>query len=716
MMKLRLQKSKNLQNILTFILLISTLLMPFEMKANNVKENKSLNSATVTTVTKTWIGGTGNWNVKANWSPAGVPTDKDVVEIPAKNAALANCVVTVPKGFWAKAEELILNGGSLTLNGASRLSVFGTSVPNAPAKDGFLVIQGSTFINKGTLEVDNVGLNAISTIGSTATSTFTNEGTIRIGSRGIIGAQGIRLMKTTFTNTIAGRIFIDNTFDVDQLGNGFALFLTSASVFHNEGEITLGGTNSVAHGIDSPIDFINDGILTFTNVDKDGVSAQTTIINNGTIDVSVGSVVEVKGTINNLGFMTLDGKIIIDQSIDPVSLNIIKGVINNSGFMTVFPDGSIIDNGVFTSEASIRNYGLISIAKSEIFDMTGTAFLYNESTGIVNVEGQVNIALGGEFNSFGTTQGDWNILKNGAFNSEINSRIAPGIGLNLPAGNGVGLLTANGSLDLMAGMLDIEAQGATAPLYDVLKITGSVTITPDSKLSLMYGEHNGTMYAPADKDEITVIKSSTSVSGRFAASNLLIPSGWVVKYDYPATGDVTLTYVQLLPVELLSFKAINKGATNLLTWETASEILNKGFEVQRKNEQGEWDVLGFVKGNGKPSVYNFTDNDPLSISYYRLRQVDHDGNSELSNIVSVTKLRKLEVQVYPNPTYGKVTVQLTKEADAAITVYNMIGQAVITNVNMTTVGEVDLSGLTRGTYIVEIKSEGAISRMKVVKQ
>jgi Secretion system C-terminal sorting domain len=712
MMKLRLQKSKSLQNILTFILLIGTLSMPFEIKADNVKENKSLNSATITAVTKTWIGGTGNWNVKANWSPAGVPTDKDVVEIPAKNAALVNCVVTVPKGFWAKAEELILNGGSLTLNGASRLSI------NGSIEDGFVVTQGSLFLNKGTLEVDNVALNAISTLGSTGTSTFTNEGTIRIGSRGIIGAQGIRLMKTTFTNTIAGRIFIDNTFDVDQNGEtGFALILTAASVFHNEGEITLGGTNSVAHGIDSPIDFINDGILTFTNVDKDGVSAQTTIINNGTIDVSVGSVVEVKGTINNLGFMTLDGKIIIDQSIDPVSLNIIKGAINNSGFITVFPDGSIIDKGVFTSEASIRNYGLISIAKSEIFDMTGTAFLYNESTGIVNVEGQVNIALGGEFNSFGTTQGDWNILKNGAFNSEINSRIAPGTGLNLPAGNGVGLLTANGSLDLMAGMLDIEAQGATAPLYDVLKITGSVTITPDSKLSLMYGEHNGTMYAPADKDEITVIKSTTPVTGRFAASNILLPSsGWVVKYDYPAVGDVTLTYDILLPVELLSFKATNKGATNLLTWETASEILNKGFEVQRKNEQGEWDILGFVKGNGKPSVYNFTDNDPLSISYYRLRQVDHDGNSELSKIVSVTKLRKLEVQVYPNPTYGKVTVQLTKEADAAITVYNMIGQTVITNVHMTTVGEVDLSGLTRGTYIVEIKSEGAISRMKVVKQ
>jgi hypothetical protein len=682
MMKLHLQKSKNFQFILSLIVLFT---MPFQMKAT----------------TKTWIAGTGNWTVPSNWSPAGVPTQSDIAIIPAKNAAQVKCVVTVAKGLINKVEQLVLNGGSLILNSGSRLSISGSS------QDGFVVTEGSVFLNKGTLKIDNVGLNGISTLGSMGTSIFTNESVIRIGETGRIGGEGIRLTSTEFTNTIAGRIFIDNTFDVDNAGTGFALVLTPTSVFTNVGEITLGGTNEVARGIDSPNPFINDGTLTFGYVNSEGVSIRTTITNNGTIDVKYEqspSGLDVNGTIDNIGFMSLDGKINNN------------GTTTNTGFITIFPTGGFIQKGTFTSEASIRNYGLVSIEKTKVFNMTGTAFFYNEASGIVNVEGEVNIAAGGEFESFGTTQGDWNIMKNGLFTSLINSKIAPGIGLNMTEGNGIGLLTTNGDLDLMASMLDIEAQNAAFPNYDRLRVDGNVTISPDSKLHLAYRELNGVMYKPVTGDEITVIRSNSSVTTTFAPANISIPSGWEVFYNQPQVGDVTLRFNELLPVELLSFKAVNKGASNLLTWETATEITNKGFEVQRQNEQGDWTILGFVKGKGFASVYNFTDNNPLSISYYRLNQVDNDGKSELSKVVSVTKERKLNVQMYPNPTYGKVTIQLEKEGNAAVTVYNMVGQMVISNVNMTTVGEVDLSGLTRGTYIVEIKFEGNVSRMKVVKQ
>jgi Secretion system C-terminal sorting domain len=684
MMKLRLQKSKNLQHILSLIVLF-TMILPFQMKAT----------------TKTWIAGTGNWTVASNWSPAGVPLKTDIAIIPAKNAAQVKCVVTVAKGLVYYVEQLVLNGGSLTMNSGSRLNISGTT------QDGFVVTEGSVFLNKGTLRIDNVGFNGISTLGAAGTSTFTNEGVIRIGEMGRIGAEGIRLTRTDFRNTIAGRIFIDNTFDVDNSGTGFALVLTTTSVFTNVGEITLGGTNAVARGIDSPNPFINDGTLTFGNIEKDGVSVQTTIINNGAIDVTqqIEFPLEMNGTIENLGFMAMDGK-----------FNNF-GTVNNTGFMTVFPTGNFIDKGNFTSDASIRNYGLISIEKTKVFNMTGTAFFYNEASGIVNVEGEVNIATGGEFESYGTTQGDWNIMKNGLFTSLINSRIAPGIGLNMTAGNGIGLLTTNGSLDLMAGTLVIEAQTAAFPNYDRLRVVGSVTISPDSKLILDYRALNGVMYKPVTGDEITVIRSNTpfDINNKFVLANVSAP-GWEVIYNQPQAGDVTLKFTQLLPVELLSFKAANKGVTNLLTWETASEITNKGFEVQRKNEQGDWTTLGFVKGNGVASVYNYTDNNPLSISYYRLNQIDHDGKSEMSNVVSVIKQRKLEVSMYPNPTYGKVTIQLEKEGTGVVTVYNLIGQVMMANQVLSTVGEVDLSGLTRGTYILEVKSEGAVSRMKVVKQ
>jgi Secretion system C-terminal sorting domain len=687
MMKLRLQKSMILKQVLPLILLISTLFTPYNIKADNNKVNSTNKSFSPPPVVKTWVGGTGNWNVNANWSPAGIPTSTNVVTITG-----APSKVTVPKGYVARAQQIILDGCSLTLNSTSRLAI------NGSAGDGLLMNQGTIFLNRGTLEIDNVMLNGISTVGSTSTSTFTNEGSIKIGSRTAIGGKGIYLTKTSFFNTIAGKLLIDNTI------NDYAMILTTSSNFNNEGEITLGSVLTVDKGIDSEDDFINKGTLTFASVNNEGVSAQTKIINtnNGTIQVSLSSTLSMNGTIDNQGFMTIDG-----------TLNN-NGTITNSGFATVFPDGQLMDYGIFTSEGAIRNYGVLSIEATKNFNMlTNLATFTNENTGILNVQGTFNIAPGGYFISTGTTQGDFNIYQTGDFNNDVNSKIAPGIDWSQPAANGIATLTTNGNLDLMSSMLDIGANGAVASAYDVLKVVGNVTIGATSKLHLAYGGG----YTPVTGDELTVIKSSTPVTGRFAASNLLLPSsGWVVKYDYPATGDVTLTFNQLLPVELLSFKAVNKGATNLLTWETASEITNKGFEVQRKNEQGEWDVMGFVKGNGAPSVYNFTDNDPLSISYYRLRQVDHNEKFEYSNIVSVTKERKLNVQVYPNPTHGKVTVQLANEAKAAITVYNLVGQVVITNVVMSTMGELDLSGLARGTYIVEIKSEGVIARQKVVKQ
>jgi hypothetical protein len=685
MMKLHLQKSMILKQVLPLILLISTLFTPYYVKADNNKKNSTNKSFSPPLVTKIWVGGTGNWNVPANWSPAGIPTATQVVEITGSASK-----VTVPKGYWARAQQITLDGCSLTLNGTSRLTI------NGSAGDGLLMNQGTIFLNRGTLEIDNVLANGISTVGSTSTSTFTNDGTIKIGSRGAIAGKGIRLLSASFTNTLAGRLFIDHT------DNDFALMVMPSSNLSNEGEISLGTVNEVNQGIDSPNDFINKGLLKFGIILTEGVSAQTKIVNTalGTIDVTTTCTLALDGIIDNQGYMTIDG--ILNNN----------GSITNSGFLTIFPGGELMDLGDFMSEGAIRNWGVLSIEPTKNFDMTSISSFTNENTGILNVEGNVNIASGGSFISTGTTQGNFHIYQSSDFNHDVNSRIAPGTNWRQPLDNGIGMLTSNGSLDLMSGVLDIDANGSTPALYDYLTVVGSVTISTSSKLQLVYGGG----WSPVTGNEITVIKSSTPVTGRFAAANLLIPSGWTVRYDYPATGDVTLTYVQVLPVELVSFKAVNKGVSNLLTWETASELGNKGFEVQRKNEQGDWTEIGFVKGNGAPSVYNFTDNDPLSISYYRLRQVDHNGKSEMSNIVSVTKERKLNVQVYPNPTHGKVTVQLANEAKAAITVYNLVGQVVIANEVMSTMGELDLSGLARGTYIVEIKSEGSIARQKIVKQ
>ena len=113
-----------------------------------------------------------------------------------------------------------------------------------------------------------------------------------------------------------------------------------------------------------------------------------------------------------------------------------------------------------------------------------------------------------------------------------------------------------------------------------------------------------------------------------------------------------------LPVELLTFSGEPKGDYNLLSWATASEINNSGFELQRGTDGIEFTSIGFVAGAGNSSSrkeYSFKDTDiEKDVLYYRLKQIDNDGAFEYSNVIAIRKNKAaLAIEsVYPNP-FGK---------------------------------------------------------------
>ena len=112
-----------------------------------------------------------------------------------------------------------------------------------------------------------------------------------------------------------------------------------------------------------------------------------------------------------------------------------------------------------------------------------------------------------------------------------------------------------------------------------------------------------------------------------------------------------------LPVELLSFEAVLNDGEVILDWKTASEINNDFFEIQRSENGEDWTVIGEVEGNGTSNEiisYNYVDKTPLfGKSFYRLRQVDFDGQFEYSGVVSVDNAftgQKMQARLFPNPT------------------------------------------------------------------
>jgi hypothetical protein len=95
-----------------------------------------------------------------------------------------------------------------------------------------------------------------------------------------------------------------------------------------------------------------------------------------------------------------------------------------------------------------------------------------------------------------------------------------------------------------------------------------------------------------------------------------------------------------LPVVLTTFDAWYDSRSSQLEWITSSEINNDYFIIERANESGEYIPLGRVDGHGttsQPNHYHFTDTDPyVGANYYRLKQVDYNGQSEYSPVRIVT--------------------------------------------------------------------------------
>ena len=174
-----------------------------------------------------------------------------------------------------------------------------------------------------------------------------------------------------------------------------------------------------------------------------------------------------------------------------------------------------------------------------------------------------------------------------------------------------------------------------------------------------------------------------------------------------------------LPIELISFTAVNKGCkTNVLTWTTATEKNNSHFDVQRSVNGTSFETVGKVTGSGTTAqahTYSFNDAYASGSAYYRLRQVDFDGQSVNSNVVFVKgcKGSGVDASIYPNPTNEELNIVLNVDnaSEVSVNVYNTIGQLIISRANNSLrVGantiKLSTMELAKGNYFLKVESAG----------
>ncbi|HAB53699.1 MAG TPA: hypothetical protein DCE80_16245 [Ignavibacteriales bacterium] len=162
-----------------------------------------------------------------------------------------------------------------------------------------------------------------------------------------------------------------------------------------------------------------------------------------------------------------------------------------------------------------------------------------------------------------------------------------------------------------------------------------------------------------------------------------------------------------LPVELAAFTATAQKENVVLNWQTATEINNSGFEIERSpslipsqregtfnspfgGKEGGFVKIGFTKGNGTTTTiknYSFTDEQKLAGKYfYRLKQIDNNGSFEYSNIVEADFVQPLTFvlsQNYSNPfnPLTKITYQIPVSSFVTLKVYDVLGNEVAVLVN-----------------------------------
>ncbi len=169
-----------------------------------------------------------------------------------------------------------------------------------------------------------------------------------------------------------------------------------------------------------------------------------------------------------------------------------------------------------------------------------------------------------------------------------------------------------------------------------------------------------------------------------------------------------------LPIELLFFTAFPSENIIQLEWQTASEVNNDYFTVERSKDAKNWEFVTRVSGAGNSNTsinYYDIDKKPYSgISYYRLKQTDFDGKYEYSSIVAV-ELNKENIQpvkLYPNPSNGELTLEGDAIEIADFKIFNVLGQDVTSLITVTennsTAIRVNILSLAKGVYNIQTRT------------
>lgn len=280
------------------------------------------------------------------------------------------------------------------------------------------------------------------------------------------------------------------------------------------------------------------------------------------------------------------------------------------------------------------------------------------------------------------------------------------------------------------GMFKI-CNGATVTLNGAIKVYTATATNPTYKGQVVYegcneifdgiGSYSGEYLNPPGINDPLQMISYCGTCDDNDQTQFFKPS---VATAYWAATCRPTTSLSPLPVELIYFATSPHEEGALLTWTTASEINNSHFEIEVSYDGTHWNTIGLVQGAGNTSRkinYSFIDNNvEKGVQYYRLKQIDYNGDYAYSNIRYFSQDEK------DKPT-SFVAFQNIENKIEVSAVFHGAGQAYLIDmrgriVEMKSFISSDKAGvrfnfdsynLNEGVYFVQIKSGNALLGQKV---
>ncbi|MBK6266182.1 DUF11 domain-containing protein [Marivirga sp. S37H4] len=648
-----------------------------------------------------WLGHSTDWSLASNWS-ASIPSSTFSALIPTSPIGGNYPVINsdVP------AYNLEINAGArITVNATRTLNVYGNCY-----NDGTLS-TGNGIINMRGTDVQNLrgiigGLSINNTNGVIMNGNTNIQGILNLVS----GTLSVEDNTLTIRNPIAGstaNLLTNSTSSISIEGSAAGMILPTQATHLNSLRLNNG------NGLTLSNDLILEGALNLTTGTLTMNTNSLTL--NGHINSTNGTLsgdIDASLTINGAGNAGVLAISTTNNYVNNFEFN------RNNGRITIENDLKIAGNLILTNGVVKTDNGIIWVENTDpdaISSFGEDAFINGKLRRCVIADQSYNFPVG----SPNHLENAWIHFSAISEATCIDAEFNAGHRGNAPNGLNVGPNQVNDVLNY--GFWTIKPTSPSVVVtYDISItsrghtngniFTNHILLKRDSELNdwSILGDHMALNEVGSFNNPITVSRANLSGFSDFSVG---------VSSDGP------------LPISLVYFKGeiINDAAE--LTWQTASEINNDYFELEKSKDGENFDIIGIIEGQGtkyEPTNYRFFDTGENSgTTYYRFRQIDYDGKYSYSPVVVIQFKEKAgNISLFPNPVKNTLNIVFEEGniSKAQIQLFDNMGRMVINQAHTVENNRlsVDVSGLSAGSYQLKVESPSAtgsiVSYTKLIKQ